>query len=98
MTGTEITQRDLEALRTTVDKLDRTLEVFRGDMARTLEMFRAELASTYARKDVMDPRIRDLQTDVDEVKGWITWAQRIVLACVMLAMLGAVLVQNGGPP
>jgi hypothetical protein len=95
---TDITQRDLETLRTTVDKLDRTLEVFRSDMARTLEVFRSELANTYARKDVLDPRLKDLQADVDEVKGWITWAQRIVLAAVMLAMLGAVLVQQGGAP
>jgi hypothetical protein len=92
----QITQRDLEALRTTMDKLDRTLETFRSEMSRTLDTLRLESAAVYARKDVIDPRLQDIQGDLDEVKGWITWAQRIVLGAVLLALLGAVLVQGGG--
>lgn len=84
---TDITQRDLDALRATLGRLDRTLVDFRKDME-----------AIYARKDVVDPRMADLRQDVEEVKGWITWAQRLVLAAVMLAMLGAVLVQKGGSP
>jgi hypothetical protein len=82
-----ITPRDLANLQNTISRLD-----------RTLESFRQEIGNVYARKDVVDPALRDIKEDLEEVKGWITWAQRIVLAAVMLAMLGAVLVQNGGHP
>lgn len=81
---TEITQRDLEALRTTLDKLDRTVSALPDKMA-----------DTYARKDVVEPRFRAVEEDVAKVQDWMTWAQRLVLGLVFVALLGAVLVQGG---
>lgn len=81
----EITQRDLEALRTTLDKLDRTIETFQG-----------HVDATYVRKDVLEPRIRDLEKDIAAHQEWFTWAVRIILAVVILALLGAVIVQGKG--
>lgn len=82
---TDITQRDLEALRTTLDKLDRTVSSLPDKMAET-----------YARKDVVEPRFRVIEEDVSKVQDWMTWAQRLVLGLVFVALLGAVLVQGGG--
>lgn len=84
---TDITQRDLEALRTTLDKLDRTIETFQS-----------HVDLTYVRKDVIEPRLRDLEKDVATHQEWFTWGVRLVLGVVILALLGAVLVQGGGLP
>ena len=84
---TEITQRDLEALRTTLDRLDRTIEVFQ-----------AKVESTFVRQDVLEPRLRDLEKDVEQHQEWFTWGVRLILGIVILALLGAVLVQGGGVP
>lgn len=81
----QITQRDLEALRVTLDKLDRTVTELPDKMA-----------DTYARKDVVEPRFRVLETDLAKVQDWMTWAQRLVLGLVIVALLGAVLVQGNG--
>lgn len=81
----EITQRDIESLRTTLDKLDNTI----AQLADKIE-------TTYVRKDVLEPRLADIEKDVAAHQEWFTWAVRIVLAAIFLAMLGAVLAQNGG--
>lgn len=79
-----LTQRDVEALRTTLDKLDHTLMAFQQ-----------AVADIYVRKDVFDAELRPLRAEVAEHGDWIMWAQRIVIGAVMLAILGAVLVQGG---
>lgn len=84
---TDITQRDLEALRTTLDRLDRTLDTFQ-----------AKVEATFVRQDVLEPRLKDLEKDVATHQEWFTWGMRLVLGIVILALLGAVLVQGGGHP
>ena len=84
MTDAPMTQRDVEALRTTLDKLDRTIDSLRG-----------EISSTYVRKDVIEPTLRDMQKDIDAHSDWLTWAQRIVIGTVFLALLGVVISQGG---
>lgn len=56
MTDSPLTQRDVESLRTTLDKLD-----------RTLERFQREAAENYVRKDVLAPMLDAIRADVDDV-------------------------------
>lgn len=84
---TDITQRDIESLRTTLDRLD-----------KTIERFQEQTATTYARKDVMEPRLAAVEKDVEQIQGWSTWAVRIVLGAIIVALLGLVLAQGGGLP
>lgn len=37
--------------------------------------------------------VHDLRTDVDDLRSWQTWALRIVIGAVVLAVLGVVLAQ-----
>lgn len=80
-----ITQRDLESLRVTIDKLD-----------RTLDRFRTEFEQIYVRKDVLEPRLKELETSQEEARQRWEWAIRIVLAVVIVALLSLVIVQPGG--
>lgn len=72
----DITQRDLEALRVTLDKLDHTIDTLR-----------AEIANTYVRKDVNDPAMAAFRAAIGRHDDWLTWAQRIVIGAVLLALL-----------
>jgi hypothetical protein len=80
MPESPLTQRDVEALRTTLDKLDRTIEYFRDFVE-----------STYVRKDVIDPKLADMRKDIDAHSDWLTWVQRIVIGALLLAAVGAVI-------
>ena len=83
MPDSPLTQRDVQGLRESLEKLDRTMSVLQERME-----------ATYVRKDVLDPALRALQEDVTEVREWQTWALRIVVGAVLLALLGAVLAQG----
>lgn len=87
MPDSPLTQRDVESLRTTMDKLDRTLDKMRTDMEHT-----------YVRKDVLEPRMRGIEEDVQDIKGWLLWAQRLILGALFLAILATVITTSGGLP
>lgn len=64
-------------------------------LVKQVEDLVREVRSDYVRKDVMDATINAIRDDVKSHADWITWAQRIVLALVIAAVVGAVLT-NGG--
>lgn len=82
-----ITAHDVQLLRTTLDEL-----------RMTVHMLPDRIEQTYVRKDVYDLELAGLRRDVDEHSSWLEWAQRIVLAAVLLALLGTVLIQGGALP
>lgn len=58
------------------------------------------LDAVYVRREVFDGhkeaverRFADIEADVAEMKGGWTWLSRIIIAAVVLAVLGLVLVQ-----
>lgn len=71
--------------------LDRSIR----DLTAEIKELRAEFASTYARKDVIEPRIADVEADVARHGDYFEWIVKIVVGAVALALLGLVLVQNG---
>lgn len=85
MPDSPLTQRDVENLRITLDKLDRTVEAFRN-----------EIASTYARKDVIEPQLQNIRGDVDSHSEIFTWTGRLIVGAVIIALLGLVLANGGG--
>ena len=84
MPDSPLTQRDVQSLRETLDKLD-----------RTIENLRKEMASTYVRQDVYERDLANIREDVKQHGDWLTWAQRIVIGAVLLALLGLVVYQGG---
>jgi hypothetical protein len=74
-----LTQRDIENLRVTLDKLDRTITALPD-----------KVAEIYVRKDVAEPRFTAIERDVEKHDAWLTWTQRIVIGAVILALLGLV--------
>lgn len=75
-----ITQRDVEALRTTLDKLD-----------TTITKFQEAVEVTYVRKDVNDLELDAIRARIDMHDGWLLWAQRIVIGGVIAALLAVAL-------
>lgn len=73
----EMNQRDIESLRTTLHELNQTLKALPRD-----------IAATYVRADVLEPRLRNIEDDVKQHGDWLTWAQRIVIGAVIVALLG----------
>lgn len=71
--------------------LDRSIR----DLTAEIKELRAEFASTYARKDVIEPRIADVEADVKRHGDYFEWIVKTVVGAVVLALLGLVLVQNG---
>ena len=68
------------------------------DLTDELRETRKEFASTYARKDVIEPQLATIRRDVDTHSKWFTWVVSLVLSTVILAVLGLVIFQGGGPP
>ena len=67
---------------------------------KDLEKDLRALDSLYVRRDVFDGhkalferRFTDIEADVAEMKGGWTWLSRIIIAAVVLAVLGLVLVK-----
>lgn len=67
------------------------------DLASTLRELRTEMASTYVRKDVIEPQLAEIRKDVDAHTDWMTWAQRLVIGAVIMALLAAVIFAGGRP-
>lgn len=65
------------------------------DLTQEMMRVRQEIAATYVRQDVFTEVVGGLRDDVKRHDDWLTWAQRIVLGVVLLAVLGVVIAQTG---
>lgn len=79
-------QADLLTLRLSVDNL-----------ARTVAHLQEALDSHYARKDVVDPRIAEVEKDVAALMDWKDWAIRIVLGLVIAGLVTLLIAQGVKP-
>lgn len=94
----DLTQREL--LRYLRESIDATREL-RG----AVDQLRTEISQTYVRKDVYEADRRadaeagsKLSGEVNALIRLRDWALKLVVGAVILALLGLVLVNNGGPP
>lgn len=85
MSGTELGPGEIQLLTETMRELKDAVKDLRG-----------EIASTYVRKDVMDPQLAEIRRDVAAHSDWLSWAQRIIIGAVMVALLSYVVIQNRG--
>ena len=85
MPSEPFTHREIEALHGSI-----------RDLTTTIEHLRTEMASTYVRKDVLQPQLDEIRGDVKSHEDWLTWAQRIVIGLVILALVGLVVTVGGG--
>lgn len=83
----EPTAREFEALTQSLQNLN-----------NTIKELRVEMSSTYARKDVIVPRLETIENAVKAHGSYFRWIVQLVVGAVLLALLGLVLVQNGGMP
>lgn len=65
------------------------------ELSATMKDLQSEIKDTYVRKDVLDPTLAAIKEDIKSHNDWITWAQRIVLALVITAVVGYAMT-NGG--
>lgn len=65
------------------------------DLNTTIKDLRSEMSSTYARKDVIEPRVAEVEKDVARHAEYWNWVARLVIGGVILALLALVLA-NGG--
>lgn len=79
-------QADLLTLRLTMQRLE-----------RAVDHLTATMDSTYARKDVVDPRFQELEKDVQSLLDWKDWAIRIVLGLVIAGLVTMLLAQRVMP-
>lgn len=87
--------RDSMKLERVIHELQTTVQLnisSQRELSQTMKDLRSEIATTYVRKDVLDPTLEAIKQDVRAHGEWITWAMRIVLALVITAVVGAVLV------
>lgn len=81
----------LAALTESNRQLNQTIR----DLASTIEALRNEMAATYVRKDVLDPQLKEIRSDIESHQNWLVWAQRIVIGAVIVALIGLVIAQRG---
>lgn len=89
------------ALRVAIDRLESAVSAnvrAQTELSSTVKDLRAEIASTYVRKDVLDPTLNGLKEKVKAHGDWMSWATRIVLSLVIVAVVGVVLYQGGEVP
>jgi hypothetical protein len=84
----EPTAREFDALTQSMRDLTKELQ-------QLPEKLRTENEKTYVRKDVLEPTLEGMKGAIDRHDNWLTWAQRLVLGAVGLAVLGLVLVSTG---
>lgn len=83
----EPSPREFERLTASVDKLTAVME-------QLPEKLRAEFAETYVRKDVLGPQLTEIRNDIKGHDNWLTWAQRLLIGAVIVALLSLVIVQR----
>jgi hypothetical protein len=84
MPDAPLTQRDAVAMTQAI-----------RDLTNEMRALPDKIAETYVRKDVLEPRLSEMQKDIDAHSDWLTWAQRIIIGAVILALLGVVISQGG---
>lgn len=84
----EPTAREFEALTASMKELT-------GELRALPDKLLDKVAETYARKDVIIPRIEAVEKDVQTHGSYFRWLVQIVMGLVIVALLGTVLVQNG---
>lgn len=77
--------RDFERLSVAVDRL-----------TRTVEGLPEKIAEIYVRQDVYKAEKKAQDHEIDTLNSMATWAIRLVLGVVMVAILGVVVTQTGG--
>lgn len=77
-----------------VDRLENAIR----DLTGALERHRIEMNTTFVRKDVLEPQLQSMREDIDSHSEIFTWLARIVIGLVVVALVGLVIVQAGGPP
>lgn len=86
MTDDPITRREADALT-------RALR----DLTTGVEKLREDMDATYVRKDVLEPKLDTINSTLKSHGDWLTWAQRIVLGAVLIALVALVISQGGDP-
>lgn len=66
------------------------------DLTNEVRGLRGEIADTYVRKDVLAPQLDGIRATLAAHSGWFTWAGRIVVGLVIVALVTLVL--SGGVP
>lgn len=91
----EPTAREFDALSTAMRELT-------NELRQLPEKLRAENEKTYVRKDVLEPTLSGISkaianndSAIKRHDDWLTWAQRLIIGAVGLAVLGLVLVSTG---
>jgi outer membrane murein-binding lipoprotein Lpp len=74
-----------------IDTLTKSVE----KLTATIEHLDERMAETYARKDVIVPRIEAVENRQDRHASYWDWLIKLVLGAVILALLGLVLTQGG---
>ncbi|MCL2542750.1 MAG: hypothetical protein FWE71_09890 [Nocardioidaceae bacterium] len=72
--------------------LDRAMR----DLTTEVKGLRGEIADVYARKDVIEPRLDNLEADIKKHGDYWDWLVKLVCGAVILALLSVVIVQSGG--
>lgn len=66
------------------------------DLGGSIDALRKEMSATYVRKDVLEPQLTEIRSDIKGHSDWLLWAQRIIIGAVVIALLSLVIVQRGG--
>lgn len=61
-------------------------------LSEEVKELRSDMSKTYVRKDVLDPTLETLKSSVKSHDDWIIWVTRIVVAAVLVAVIGGVVV------
>jgi outer membrane murein-binding lipoprotein Lpp len=74
-----------------IDTLTKSVE----KLTATIDRLDERMAETYARKDVIVPRIEAVESRQDRHASYWDWLIKLVVGAVILALLGLVLAQGG---
>lgn len=85
MPDSPFTHRDIEALNQSIRGLN-----------ETIKELRQEMASTYVRKDVLEPQLKEIKDDVARHGSYWDWLVRLIVAAVIIGLLGLLFAQGGG--
>lgn len=81
------TDENIAVLNTTMQTLNTTLQDLRTD-----------LKDNYVRKDVYASDQKSVWNHINNHKAWLTWAQRLVIGAVALAVLTVYFKSSGSLP
>lgn len=64
------------------------------ELNQSVKDLRQEMSQTYVRKDVLEPTLETMKAQIKQHNEWFTWAVRIVISLVIVAIVGGVLVSG----